>query len=581
MDQTQVLVVGAGPTGLTLAVDLARRGVDVRIVERSPEPPAGSRGKGVQPRTQEVLDDLGVIEEVLATGEIYPAMRAYREDRVIWEGRMHEIREPDAEVPYPMVLMQPQWRIERILRDRLAELGRRVEFGVEVTGFEQDEDGVTVTLTGPGLGSGSGSGPDFDSGPDSGSGSGPDFDPGSGSGFRSASRPGSGGDDRAAERVRCAYLVGADGGRSFVRRHLAIGFEGETFETERMLIGDVRTPDLDREYWHVWADMATNTTHVALCPLPGTDVFQFTAPVTGETPELSPESFQKVFDEGSGRKDVRFTGVSWMSLYRVNIRMAERFRVGRAFLAGDAAHVHSPAGGQGLNTGVQDAYNLGWKLAGVLGGAPERLLDTYEEERLPVAADVLGISTRLHRRAGEGERDAHTRGEETQQLLLGYRGRSLSAGERGGERVPDAVLGTGTRPDVAPGAGSVRGAVPSAGSAPGAVAGVGSALDAVAGVGRLFDVLRGPHFTLLAVGTTHAALVKEVNAAYGPRVRAHAVLREDEPREPGDLLDVEGRIHRHYGRGLVLVRPDGYVGYHGGEDGLEDYLAGVVATAGG
>ncbi|WP_436761003.1 FAD-dependent oxidoreductase [Streptosporangium sp. V21-05] len=530
MIQDQVLVVGAGPTGLTLAIDLARRGVDVRIVERSPEPPTGSRGKGIQPRTQEVFDDLGVIEEVIATGGIYPAMRAYRGDQVVWEGRMHEIREPDAEVPYPMVLMQPQWRVERILRDRLAELGRMVEFGVEVTGFEQDGDGVTVTLTGPGLGAGSGSEPV--SGSEQGAGCG-------------------------VERVRCAYLVGADGGRSFVRGHLPIGFEGETFETERMLIGDVRTPDLDREYWHVWADTATGTMRVALCPLPGTDVFQFTAPVTGETPELSPESFQKIFDEGSGRTDVRFTAVSWVSLYRVNIRMAERFRAGRVLLAGDAAHVHSPAGGQGLNTGVQDAYNLGWKLAAALGGAPGRLLDTYEEERLPVAADVLGISTRLHRRAEAGERDAHVRDGETQQLLLGYRGASLAVGERGGERVPDAVLGTGTRS--------------------GEVSGTETRPDDVTATGRLFDVLRGPHFTLLAVGTAHAALVKEVNAAYGPGVRAHTVLQGDEPCGPGDLLDVDGRIHRHYGRGLVLVRPDGYVGYHGGEDGLQDYLAGVVA----
>lgn len=286
---------------------------------------------------------------------------------------MHEPTEPTADVPYPMVLMQPQWRTERILRDRLAELGHRVELGTEATAFEQDADGVTVTLNG-------------------------------------------------SERVRCAYLVGADGGRGSVRGQLGVTFEGETFETERMLLGDVRTADLGREYWHTWADMDTQTMRVALCPLPGTDVFQFTAPLTGdEAPELSPATFQKIFDEGSGRTDVRFTDVTWMSVYRVNIRMAGRFRVGRVFLTGDAAHVHSPAGGQGLNTGVQDAYNLGWKLAAVLGGAPERLLDTYEEERLPVAADVLGISTALYGRAKRGEQGAHERGEETQQLLLGYR----------------------------------------------------------------------------------------------------------------------------------------------------------------
>ncbi|GAA3133622.1 FAD-dependent oxidoreductase [Streptosporangium carneum] len=486
MNGTQVIIVGAGPTGLTLAVDLARRGVDFRIVERSPRHPAGSRGKGLQPRTQEVFDDLGVAEEILATGRVYPPIRAYAGERVVWEGRMHEPREPEAAVPYPMVLMQPQWRTERILRDRLAALGRHVELGVEVTAFEQDDDGVTVTLGG-------------------------------------------------AERVRCDYLVGADGGRSSVRKGLGVGFEGETSETERMVLGDVRATGLDHEHWHTWADMATRTMRVALCPLPGTDVFQFTAPFTGEeAPELSLESFQRILDEGSGRTDIRLTEVAWTSLYRVNVRMAERFRVGRVFLAGDAAHVHSPAGGQGLNTGVQDAYNLGWKLAAVLGGAPGRLLDTYEEERLPVAADVLGISTRLYGRAKRGEEGAHARDEETQQLLLGYREGSLAVGERGGERAPDATLGGG----------------------------------------RLFDVLRGPHFTLLALGAADAGPVEEVNARYGAAVRAHTVAPGG---GTGDLVDVDGLLHEHYGKGLVLIRPDGYVGYHGGEAGLRDYLAAVTA----
>ncbi|MDP9848712.1 FAD-dependent oxidoreductase [Streptosporangium lutulentum] len=500
MNEIQVLIVGAGPTGLTLAIELARRGVSLRIVEKAPEHPVGSRGKGLQPRTQEVFDDLGVIDEIVATGRVYPPIRSYSGDQVVWEGRMHELREPEAAVPYPMVLMQPQWRVERILRERLAELGHHVELGTEVIAFEQDADGVTVTLE--------------STAPD-----------GAGGGA-----PG------GARRVRCAYLAGADGGRSFVRKHLGVGFEGDTFETERMLIGDVRTPDLDREHWHAWADMATRTMRFTLCPLPGTDVFQFTMPFTAEeAPEPSLEYFQKIFDEGSGRTDVRFTDLTWMSLYRVNIRMAERFRVGRVLLAGDAAHVHSPAGGQGLNTGVQDAYNLGWKLSGVLGGAPERLLDTYEEERLPVAADVLGISTRLYARAKRNEQDAHVRDEETQQLLLGYRDGSLAAGERGGERVPDATLEGG----------------------------------------RLFDALRGPHFTLLALGTAHASLVKEINATYGAAVRAHTVAHRG---EAGDLIDVDGQVHDHYGRGLVLIRPDGYVGYHGDESGLGDYLLGVTAA---
>jgi 2-polyprenyl-6-methoxyphenol hydroxylase-like FAD-dependent oxidoreductase len=472
MSETQVLIAGAGPTGLTLACDLARRGVDFRIIDR--QTPRGSRGKGLQPRTLEVFDDLGVIEAVLATGTPYPPIRSYRDETVVWEGRMHEPKEPTPDVPYPNVLMLPQWRTEEILRNRLAELGGRVETA-ELTGFDHDDDGVTAVLGGP--------------------------------------RP---------EQVRAAYLVGADGGRSIVRRRLGIGFEGETHETERMLIADVRTDDLDRDHWHVWGNEEGTAIRAGMCPLPGTDVFQLTAPVGGGTaPGLTPESFQKILSEVSG---VRLRDVGWRSLYRVNIRMAERFRAGRVFLAGDAAHVHSPAGGLGLNTGVQDACNLGWKLAS------ERALDSYEEERLPVAAGVLGISTRLYRDAAEGQAEAYRRGAETEQLGIGYPGSSLSAGGgKAGRRAPDAPLREG----------------------------------------RLFDVFRGPHFTLLGFGAAHADTVARVNERYGPRVRAHTV------GETGDLVDSGGHARRAYGTdGLVLVRPDGYIGVYDADP--EDYLRAML-----
>ena len=469
MNETQVLIAGAGPTGLTLACDLARRGVDVRVVEK--ERAAGSRGKGLQPRTLEVFDDLGVIDAVRAVARPYPPLRSYAGGEVVWEGRMHEPREATPEVPYPNVLMLPQWRTEEILRERLAELGGRVD-RAELTDLSQDDDGVTAVLDG-------------------------------------------------AERVRAAYLVGADGGRSLVRKRLGIGFEGETHETERMLIADIRTDDLDRDHWHLWADLATQTLRVGLCPLPGTDVFQLTAPLAGtETPELSLATFQKIV---SAVADVRLRDVGWMSLYRVNIRMAGRFRDRRVFLAGDAAHVHSPAGGQGLNTGVQDAYNLGWKLAA------ERALDTYEEERLPVAAGVLGLSTRLYRGMAERQAEAYRRGEETEQLRIGYPGGSLAAGGgRAGERAPDAPLRDG----------------------------------------RLFDVFRGPHFTLLGFGERHAPTIRRVNERYGPAVRAYTI---SEAGEAGDLADAEGHARRAYGTdGLVLVRPDGYIGVYDAPP--EDYL---------
>ncbi|NUW43249.1 FAD-dependent monooxygenase [Nonomuraea rhodomycinica] len=427
---TNVLIVGSGPTGLTLGIELARRGVAFRIVERSSGPAEGVRGKGLQPRTLEVFDDLGVVDEILATGGAYPPLRSYRGEQVVWEGRMDEPREPSPDVPYPNLVMQPQWRTERILRDRLAELGGHVEYGAGVTGVEQDAEGVTATLA-------------------------------------------------TGERVRCSHLVAADGGRSTVRKLLGVGFLGDTHDSDRAVLADVRTRDLDRDHWHLWGDPATKALHVSLCPLPGTDVFQLVAPCTGE------DDPRRILAEHAPH--VTLDEVVWRSEYRVNVRMAERFRIGRVFLAGDAAHVHSPAGGQGLNTGVQDAYNLGWKLA--LGG--ERLLDTYEHERMRVAADVLGLSTRLYR-----DRE-HRRGGETDQLAIGYLDSPLSEGERGGERL-----------------------------------------------GGHFDARRGTHFTLFAAtGRDH-----------GDAVRVHPPL--------------DGQ------RGVVLVRPDGYIGYHGDESGLSAYLSG-------
>ncbi len=410
-ENINVLIVGAGPTGLTLAVDLARRGVTFRIVDQATEPSGGAKGKGLQPRTLEVFDDLGVVDRVLATGNIYPPLRVRIGAVPVWRGRMHKLTAASEAVPYPMVIMHPQWRTEQVLRDRLAELGGMVEFGAGLTGFEQDAKGVTATLA-------------------------------------------------TGEVVRADYLVAADGGRSSTRKALGVTFAGETREGQRMQLGDVRMTGVDRDRIHVWVRPGKGM--LSLFPMAGTDTFQLMASLRpNDEPDLTLAGFRRLVAERSMLRRLRVTEVSWASLYRVNIRMAERFRVGRVFLAGDAAHVHSPAGGQGLNTGVQDAYNLGWKLARVLAGAPEELLDTYEEERLPVAAHILGLSTDLL------DKGTVKRGTNTKQLQLTYRGGSLA--RQGGDRVPDARLrlADGTRV-------------------------------------RVFDLLRGPHFTLLSTGPAPA-----------------------------------------------------------------------------
>jgi 2-polyprenyl-6-methoxyphenol hydroxylase-like FAD-dependent oxidoreductase len=470
--QTRVLIVGAGPTGLTLAIELARRKVPYRIVERSTRPFDGSRGKGLQPRTQEVLNDLGVLARFQRFGSDYPALLVHRPDGHDMEWRMDELHEPTPAVPWPNVLMIPQWRTGELLAERLGELGGRVEWGVEVTGLAQDEHGVHVT-TGNG------------------------------------------------ETITARYVVGADGGRSTIRHAIGVGFEGETFETQRMLIADVRLSGLDRGHWHMWPGAEPNSFRLGLCPLPGTEDFQLTAPLLDDdapTPTL--DSLRALVD--GVVPGVTITHVGWTSLFRANMRMVDRYRIGNVFLAGDAAHVHSPAGGQGLNTGIQDAYNLGWKLA----AGDDNLLDSYESERLPVAADVLGISTRLHHRHAAQAEDAMRRDDPVlRQLSLSYRGgplavdRRSSPGQvRAGDRAPDAPCHDSAGAPV-----------------------------------RIFDVLRGPQATVLAFDA----------AEVPPSVRARRIVRPGAAAGPDTLVDTDGHAHAAYDihePTLILVRPDGYVG---------------------
>jgi len=207
-----------------------------------------------------------------------------------------------------------------------------------------------------------------------------------------------------------------------------------------------------------------------------------------------------------------------------------------------------------LNTGVQDAYNLGWKLGQVLMDAPEQLLDSYEEERLPIAANVLGISTRLLNRSIQGDANAYQRGTETQQLGLGYRGSSLSRDERAalqavvaGDRAPDAPCHDATGTPI-----------------------------------RLFDIFRGPSFTLLAFGAGSTQIVQAINARYNGSVHAHAVVRSGQGAESAGIVDTDGYAHRAYGIDsdtLVLIRPDGYIGMitqQRSEGALDEYLSQVV-----
>lgn len=385
MSKTLVLIVGAGPTGLILAIDLARRGIAFRLIDAAQTPFAGSRGKGIQPRTLEIFDDLGVIEAILAAGQLYPKFRMHFGAFSLRAGSLAPFRPPSDGVPYPNTWMVPQWRTEAILRDRLRALGGEVEFGKALAAFAQDERRVEATLTN-------------------------------------------------GDVMQADFLVGADGGHSIVRKILGLRLEGETIGQQKHVVADVEAPGLDRRDWHVWPLARGGV--VSMCPLPNSTLFQFVAKAKAAEIGIS-ELVRKVTGHDVER-------VAWSSVYRPAARMVDRYRVGRVFLAGDAAHLHPPAGGQGLNTSVQDAYNLGWKLAYVVRGGPASLLDSYETERLPIAAAVLGLSKRLH------QTGSIKRGDATNQLALHYRASPLSSGVahgslRPGDRMPDMALDDGSR----------------------------------------------------------------------------------------------------------------------------------------
>ncbi len=488
-----VLISGAGAAGLTLAIELARRGVSFRLIEKLNDPFRGSRGKGIQPRTQEVFEDLGILDRIVALGGAYPRQREYRDDGSFSESDAVVGEEPTPAEPYHLPLMVPQFLTEGVMRGRLLELGHRPEFASELIRFEQDEAGVTARLSG----------------------------------------------QSGEETVRVRWLVGADGGRSFVRHALDIGFPGKTLGV-RAIVADVLLTGLDRDAWHRFGqgDMQRQ---IAICPLAGTDLFQIQAPVPleGEV-DLSAAGLSALVKERSGRDDIEVQSVSWASAFNMNARLADRYRLDRVFLVGDAAHTHPPTGGQGLNTSVQDAYNLGWKLAAVAAGAPDALLDSYEEERRPVAATMLGLATSLLDALKRGEM---RRGREVHQLDIGYPESSFAlekperhGGLLAGDRAPDAPM---------------RGAA-------------GQPV-------RLFELFKGAHWTLLGY---------EVQVALPPRtgLHIHRIGRR------GDLMDDGGHFRDAYAPtagDLVLVRPDGYVGaIVASADvwALEAYLANVGLT---
>jgi 2-polyprenyl-6-methoxyphenol hydroxylase-like FAD-dependent oxidoreductase len=333
------IIVGAGPTGSMLAAELRLHGLEVLVLERDAAPPPHVRSLGLHVRSIEIMDQRGLLERLLEHGTRYPEAARFAGLEAPWPPAM------DTAHGYVLGIQQPV--TDRILAERAVELGAEIRRGAAVTAVTQDEEAVTAELA-----------------------------------------------DGA--RLRARFLVGCDGGRSTVRRLLGIGFPGEAARTEHLL-GEMAVTTAPEVVSAAMARVRETQRGFGLGPVGG-GVYRVVVPAEGvaEDRAVPPtlDDFRRRLRFYAGT-DFGVHSPRWLSRFGDATRLAQRYRSGRVLLAGDAAHVHPPMGGQGLNLGIQDAFNLGWKLAAALRGwAPEGLLDSYEAERRPVAEDVLN-STRV------------------------------------------------------------------------------------------------------------------------------------------------------------------------------------------
>lgn len=489
---TQVLIAGAGPVGLTLAVELARYGVSVRIVDKAHARTDKSKAVAVWARTLELFDRAGLADRLVDAGvKVHAAVISNGAERIARIGL------DSIDTEYKFVLMIPQSETERVLEEHLATLGVTVERGVELLSFSDKGSSIEALLQKS---------------------------------------------DGASETITAAWLVGCDGAHSTVRHALGLEFHGDTVDTD-FLLADIRlanapcAPDELMLWWH-------REGIVAFFPLPGgrLRLIASTEPPADPKSEPSLAEVQALVDR-RGPGNVTASDPVWLARFRINERKVDRYRTGRAFVAGDAAHIHSPAGGQGMNTGMQDAFNLAWKLALVLrGAAGEGLLDSYGAERSPIAAQVLSSS-------GKMTRAAMLRNEYAQALRNFVVGHVLglpAAQHFAGEMLSELAVAYPKSPLSAAHAHGLAGPKPGHRLAPAAGAPIGSG--------------ETPRFAILASEDPPANLLA-----------AHPALLEPKSRTPVDPA------------GLHLVRPDGYVALTakaGDWQAVKSYLDKVGSGAG-